>query len=108
MARMPPGSPLRMYCAAVVPAAPSPTTCGAQGKNCGTVPDGCGGSLDCGGCSAPDTCGGGGEANVCGGGGAGGDAGVDGDAGGGSDVGSGDAGGSDAGGASAPPPPQAA
>lgn len=45
----------------------TPTTCAAQGKNCGTSPDGCGGTLDCGGCDAPQTCGGGGVANVCGG-----------------------------------------
>ncbi|GEM_PF-942626 len=54
------------------PAAPSPlptptptarcqaTTCVAQGKRCGTIADGCGGTLDCGTCSAsvcqPVTC----------------------------------------------------
>ena len=43
-----------------------PTTCAAQGKNCDTLPDGCGGTLSCGNCTAPDTCGGGGTANVCG------------------------------------------
>jgi len=43
------------------------TTCAAQGKNCGTIPDGCGGTLSCGACTAPQTCGGGGVANVCGG-----------------------------------------
>jgi len=42
------------------------TTCEAQGKNCGSIPDGCGGSLDCGGCSGLEICGGGGQANVCG------------------------------------------
>jgi hypothetical protein len=31
----------------------TPTTCAAQGKNCGTIADGCGGQLRCG----PDTCG---------------------------------------------------
>src|SRR5207253_7991998 len=46
----------------------SPTTCAAQGKNCGTIADGCGGTLSCGACTAPQTCGGGGVANVCGGG----------------------------------------
>jgi len=46
----------------------SPTTCLAQGKNCGTIADGCGGTLTCGSCTAPQTCGGGGVANVCGGG----------------------------------------
>ena len=44
----------------------TPTTCVAQGKNCGTIPDGCGGTLTCGVCIAPNTCGGGGVANVCG------------------------------------------
>jgi hypothetical protein len=43
-----------------------PTTCAAQGKNCGAIPDGCGGMLTCGSCTAPATCGGGGTANVCG------------------------------------------
>ncbi len=43
------------------------TTCREQNKNCGTIPDGCGGTLDCGGCSGGNTCGGGGTANVCGG-----------------------------------------
>ena len=46
-------------------AACTPTTCAAQGKNCGTILDGCGGSLVCGSCTAPQTCGGGGVANVC-------------------------------------------
>ncbi|TMA78737.1 MAG: hypothetical protein E6J77_20785 [Deltaproteobacteria bacterium] len=44
----------------------TPTTCAAQGKNCGTILDGCGGTLTCGTCTAPQTCGGGGIANVCG------------------------------------------
>src|SRR5215813_13205186 len=44
----------------------TPTTCVAQGKNCGTIPNGCGGTLTCGVCTAPQTCGGGGIANVCG------------------------------------------
>jgi Protein of unknown function (DUF1565) len=43
-----------------------PTTCAAQGKNCGTIPDGCGGTLTCGTCTSPATCGGTGTANVCG------------------------------------------
>jgi hypothetical protein len=46
----------------------TPTTCAAQGKNCGTIADGCGGTLACGICSSPQTCGGGGTVNVCGGG----------------------------------------
>ena len=44
-----------------------PETCASEGKNCGTVSNGCGGSLTCGGCASPQTCGGGGVANVCGG-----------------------------------------
>ena len=44
----------------------TPTTCAAQGKNCGTILDGCGGTLTCGTCTAPQICGGGGVANVCG------------------------------------------
>jgi hypothetical protein len=43
------------------------TTCAAQGKNCGSIADGCGGTLPCGTCTiVPETCGGGGVANVCG------------------------------------------
>ena len=44
----------------------TPSTCAAQGKDCGTISDGCGGMLDCGSCTAPETCGGGGTPNVCG------------------------------------------
>src|SRR5206468_355790 len=44
----------------------TPTTCAAQGKDCGTIADGCGGTLTCGACTAPQTCGGAGAANVCG------------------------------------------
>ncbi len=44
-----------------------PTTCAAQGKNCGSIMDGCGAVILCGTCTVPDTCGGGGAgANVCG------------------------------------------
>ena len=46
----------------------TPTTCAAQGKNCGSISNGCGGTLSCGSCTAPQTCGGGGVVNVCGGG----------------------------------------
>jgi hypothetical protein len=46
----------------------TPTTCAAQGKNCGSIPDGCGGTLTCGSCPSPQTCGGGGTPNLCGGG----------------------------------------
>jgi hypothetical protein len=49
-----------------VPAGCVPTTCAAQGANCGSVADGCGGTLSCGDCIQPDTCGGGGLPNVCG------------------------------------------
>jgi hypothetical protein len=44
----------------------TPTTCAAQGANCGTIDDGCGTTLECGTCTLPDTCGGGGADNVCG------------------------------------------
>ena len=43
-----------------------PTNCIAEGKNCGSIMDGCLGILECGNCNVPDTCGGGGTANVCG------------------------------------------
>jgi hypothetical protein len=49
----------------VTPASCVPTTCSAQGKNCGSIPDGCGGTLVCGTCDNPMTCGGGGVPNVC-------------------------------------------
>jgi len=39
----------------------APATCQALGKNCGTIADGCGGSLDCGTCAAGLLC----SANVC-------------------------------------------
>jgi hypothetical protein len=44
----------------------TPTTCIAEGKNCGTMSDGCGTDLSCGTCTGTDTCGGGGTPNVCG------------------------------------------
>jgi hypothetical protein len=44
----------------------SPTTCAALGKDCGSVPDGCGGTLSCGGCASGLSCGGAGTPNVCG------------------------------------------
>ncbi len=44
----------------------TPTTCAAAGKNCGSISNGCGGTLNCGSCASPQTCGGGGVANVCG------------------------------------------
>ncbi len=33
------------------------TTCAAEGKNCGSISDGCGGVLDCGTCTDPECCG---------------------------------------------------
>jgi hypothetical protein len=33
-----------------------PTTCAAQGRSCGIIPDGCGGSLTCNTCAALDQC----------------------------------------------------
>ena len=44
----------------------APTTCAAQGASCGSIADGCGGTLSCGTCTAPQTCGGAGTANACG------------------------------------------
>jgi MYXO-CTERM domain-containing protein len=42
------------------------TTCPSP-DNCGTIPDGCGGTVSCGpACAAPQTCGGAGMVNVCG------------------------------------------
>jgi hypothetical protein len=42
-------------------------TCSGEGKNCGSLPDGCGKVLQCGaGCTGSMSCGGGGVANVCG------------------------------------------
>lgn len=43
----------------------SPKTCVQLEAMCGTVPDGCGGTIDCGSCPAGQTCGGGGI-NQCG------------------------------------------
>jgi hypothetical protein len=45
----------------------TPTTCSAAGAACGSVDDGCGGTLSCGTCTVSgETCGGGGVPNVCG------------------------------------------
>lgn len=46
-------------------AACTPKTCQSEGKNCGSMPDGCGQVIECGSCTAPEVCGGGG-ANICG------------------------------------------
>ena len=43
-----------------------PALCMAANANCGTIPDGHGGTVNCGTCTAPETCGGGGTANQCG------------------------------------------
>ena len=56
----------------IIPTVPTnptctPTTCNAQGFNCGPAGDGCGGQLACGNCPAGQTCGGGGQPGVCGG-----------------------------------------
>jgi hypothetical protein len=40
----------------------TPTTCAAQGKNCGSISDACGGTLNCGTCSSGQTCS---SSNVC-------------------------------------------
>jgi hypothetical protein len=40
----------------------TPTSCSTQGKTCGSIPDGCQGTLSCGGCPAGWTCG---ASNVC-------------------------------------------
>jgi hypothetical protein len=45
----------------------SPQTCAQQGKSCGAISDGCGGTIACGACGGTQTCGGSGVANVCGG-----------------------------------------
>ncbi len=44
----------------------TPTSCAAEQKNCGSIPDKCGATLECGSCTAGQTCGGGGTPNVCG------------------------------------------
>jgi hypothetical protein len=40
----------------------TPTTCAARGFTCGTMSNGCGGTIDCGTCTTPQTC----ASNVCG------------------------------------------
>jgi hypothetical protein len=44
-----------------------PQSCDAQNKNCGTISDLCGHTIDCGQCQGTQSCGGGGTPNVCGG-----------------------------------------
>jgi hypothetical protein len=48
------------------PAACMPATCQSLGRNCGSVADGCGGTLPCGTCSGGLSCGGSGVPGVCG------------------------------------------
>lgn len=43
-----------------------PLTCESQGKNCGEISDGCGGTVICGECQGDFSCGGSGTPNVCG------------------------------------------
>ncbi|MBI5547293.1 MAG: hypothetical protein HY901_25710, partial [Deltaproteobacteria bacterium] len=46
----------------------SPTnTCAIERTSCGTLPDGCGGTLSCGTCPSTQSCGGSGTPNLCGG-----------------------------------------
>jgi hypothetical protein len=44
----------------------TPKTCAELGATCGSLSDGCGGTLNCGTCPPGQTCGGGGVANQCG------------------------------------------
>ena len=44
----------------------TPKTCASYGAQCGSVPDGCGGSVNCPPCPNGTVCGGGGVANQCG------------------------------------------
>lgn len=44
-----------------------PGTCASLGKDCGSVNNGCGGTISCGSCAPNMSCGGGGTPNVCGG-----------------------------------------
>jgi hypothetical protein len=67
---VPPGTnPGSGYVPGGTPGAPNtlcqPATCAVLGKDCGRVPSGCGGLLDCGSCAEPAVCGGGGVPNVC-------------------------------------------
>ena len=73
-------------------------TCAGLGKNCGSVSDGCGSTLNCGSCTSPQICGGAGVTNECGGGAGGGGGGGGGGAGGGGGGGAGGGGGGAGGG----------
>jgi hypothetical protein len=63
-------SAVRIYGLPPPPPPPPPTctrrTCAEAGKTCGSISDGCNGTLNCGMCAGSETCGGGGIANVCG------------------------------------------
>jgi hypothetical protein len=60
------GGGVSNVCGTPPPPACRPTTCAAAGAECGSLGDGCGGTLQCGTCPQGETCGGGGTANVCG------------------------------------------
>jgi hypothetical protein len=49
------GNSMLNYIEIVAKGTCTPTTCGALGKTCGSVPDGCGGTLDCGTCGGSYT-----------------------------------------------------
>jgi hypothetical protein len=49
----------------LVTCACAPTTCAAQGANCGSIADGCGATVACGTCGTNQGCGVGGTPNVC-------------------------------------------
>lgn len=60
-------NPCELYCDGVaafcqpVPGSCTPTTCQARGKNCGSISNGCGGTLACGSCATGYPC----VNNVC-------------------------------------------
>ncbi|RKH89847.1 hypothetical protein D7Y21_09040 [Corallococcus sp. AB045] len=54
-------SSLRTTDAELFTACTPSVTCASEGKNCDAIPDGCGGTLDCGTCGSGQLC----EANVC-------------------------------------------
>jgi hypothetical protein len=56
---------MKLNCMAACSAVCVPTTCAAQGKDCGAISDGCNMVLDCGTCHAPQRCGAN-VPNVCG------------------------------------------
>lgn len=54
-------SEAKSMCSSCGGATCTPTTCSAQGKNCGSISNGCGGTLSCGTCATGQTC----TNNVC-------------------------------------------